>query len=74
MPDKTIKRVLQKHTKRLMLLPGVVGVAQGEFENKPCIKVYVTRKSQEVLGQVPSNLEGYRVIIEESGKFQALDK
>ena len=74
MPDKTIKRVLQKHTKRLMLLPGVVGVAQGEFENKACIKVYVTGKTQEILGRVPSNLEGYRVIIEESGKFQALDK
>ena len=72
MPDKTIEWVLKKYTKRLMLLPAVVGTAQGEYENKPCIKVYVTQKTHELLRQVPSNLEGYMVIVEESGKFQAL--
>jgi hypothetical protein len=74
MSDKAIKWVLEKNTTKLMSLPGVVGVAQGDFENKACIKVYVTGKTQGLLRQVPSNLEGYRVIIEESGKFQALDK
>jgi len=72
MPDKTIEWVLKKYTKKLMLLPGVVGIAQGEFENKLVIKVYVTRKTHELLQQVPANLEGYMVIVEESGKFQAL--
>ena len=74
MPDMTIEQVLKKYTKKYMLLPGVVGLAQGKFENKPCIKVYITRKTQELLRQVPSNLEGYLVIVEESGKFQALNK
>ena len=72
MPDNTIEWVLNKYTKKLMLLPGVMGIAQSEFENKPCIKVYVTVKTHELLRQIPSNLEGYVVIVEESGKFQAL--
>ena len=72
MPSKTIESVLKKHTQRLMLLPGVRGIAQGEFDCKPCIKVYVTGKTHELLRQIPSNLEGYMVIVEESGEFQAL--
>ena len=74
MPDKTIEWVFQKYTKKLISLPGVVGIAQGEFKNKPCIKIYVTGKTQQLLQQVPSDLEGYMVIVEESGKFRALDK
>jgi len=72
MPDKTIESVLKKHRQRLISLPSVVGIAQGEFESKPCIKVYVVRKTRELLRQIPSNLEGYMVCVEESGEFQAL--
>jgi hypothetical protein len=72
MPSKTIESVLKKHTQRLISLPDVIGIAQGEFDRKPCIKVYVTRKTHELLRQIPSNLEGYMVIVEESGEFRAL--
>ena len=73
MSSNTIESVLKKHAQRLMLLPGVRGIAQGEFDRKPCIKVYVTRKTHELLRQIPSNLEGYTVIVEESSEFRALD-
>jgi hypothetical protein len=57
-----------------MSLPGVLGVAEGEFGSKPCIKVYVIRKTPELLRRLPSNLEGYVVVVEESDKLQALDQ
>ncbi len=72
MSGKTIESVLRKHSQGLISLPGVMGIAQGEFDDKPCIKVYVARKTRELLRQIPSNLEGYTVSVEESGEFQAL--
>ncbi len=73
MPIETIELVLKKHRRRLISLPGVVGIAQGEYERKPCIRVYVARKTRKLLRQIPSNLEGYAVSVEESGEFQALE-
>lgn len=72
MLGETIESVIKKHSQRLISLPGVTGIAQGEYECKPCIKVYITGKTEELKGQIPSSLEGYTVIVEESGNFQAL--
>ena len=55
-----------------MAIPGVVGIGQGEFDGKPCIKVFVTGKNPEFLRQIPENLGGYPVILEETGEFHAL--
>ncbi len=73
MPKKTIEAVLKEHTGRLMSLPGVVGTAQGLCEGKPCIKVYVEKKTPDLVKQIPSTLEGYEVIIQETGEIRALD-
>jgi hypothetical protein len=72
-PGKTIESVLKEHGNRLMSLPGVIGVAQGKCGQKPCIKVYVARKTRELFQQIPCTLEGYAIHIEQSGKVQALD-
>jgi hypothetical protein len=72
-PAKTIESVLKEHGNRLMSLPGVMGVAQGQCGQKPCIKVYVARKTRGLLQQIPPTLDGYAVSIEQSGKFHALD-
>ena len=45
MPDVKIKEVLKRHTDELMSVPGVVGVAEGEFQGRPCIKVFVMDKT-----------------------------
>ncbi len=71
---KPIEEVLTINTKGLMSLPGVVGVAQGVWEGKPCIIVYVTKKESSLVKKIPEILEGYRIIIEETGKFKALPK
>ena len=72
MPDVKIKEVLKRHTNELMSVPGVVGVAEGEFQGIPCIKVFVMDKTQELLRQIPETIEGFLLQIEESGEFRAL--
>ncbi len=70
---KTIEEVLKQHTDRLMSLPGVVGTAIGECERKPCIKVLVVKRTPELVKTIPSTLEGFPVVIEETGEIRALD-
>ena len=42
-----------------MALPGVAGTAQGECGGVPCITVYVTRNTTEIIGQIPAEIEGF---------------
>jgi hypothetical protein len=72
MAAKTIEEVLKKHTGELMSVPGVVGTAQGICNNKSCIKVYVIKKTPELNKKIPNIIEGYPVVIEETGKIKAL--
>ncbi len=72
MAGKTIEAVLKQHTDRLMSLPGVVGTAIGVCEGTPCIKVLVVKKTPELVNEIPQTLEGYPVVIEETGEIRAL--
>jgi hypothetical protein len=72
MPTDSIEAVLKKHTSRLMSLPGVLGTAEARCEGKPCIKVYVTKKSPETLKQIPAAIEGYPVTVQETGEIRPL--
>jgi len=73
MQKKTIQTVLKEHTNSLMALPGVVGTGLGECSGKPCIKVFVVKKTAELVKQIPSTIEGYTVAVQETGKIRALD-
>ena len=74
MSVKTIKEVLKEHTEELMSIPGVVGIGQGLCNGKPCIKVLVIEKTSELEQKIPDNIEGYQVMIEETGEIKALPK
>ncbi len=74
MSAKTIEEVLKEHTEELMSIPGVVGIGQGLCNDKPCIKVFVIEKTPELAQKIPNSLEGYQVIIEETGEIRALPK
>ena len=74
MPEKTIEEVLREHTDSLMSLPGVVGTAQGQCSGQPCIRVFVVEKTEELLKQIPTTIDGYQVAIDETGEFKALDE
>ena len=56
-----------------MSVPGVVGVAIGEYGGEPCLTVYVAEKTQEVEERIPSQVESYPVVVEATGEFRALD-
>ncbi len=73
MPEKTLEAVLEKHTPRLMSLPGVVGTAHGLCAGKPCIKVLVIEKTLELVRQIGTTLEGYPVELVETGEIKALE-
>ena len=74
MAERTIEQVQEEHTDEWMTIPGVEGTAIGLFEDKPCIKIFASRKTRELRDMIPSTVEGYRVIIEETGTFRALNE
>ncbi len=69
---KSIEMVLREHTEQLLSLPGVVGMAVSECEGKPCIKVLVVKETPELVNKIPRTLEGYPVVIEETGEIRPL--
>jgi len=73
MPERTIEQVQEEHTDAWMAIPGVEGTAIGLYEGKPCIKIFTSSKPQQIRDKIPSTVEGYTVIIEETGAFRALD-
>jgi hypothetical protein len=70
MPAKTIGEVLSENSNDLLSTSGVVGTGQGLCDNKPCIKVFVTKKTERLMRKIPRVLEGYPVVIEETGKIR----
>ncbi len=69
---RPIADVLREQTDALMALPGVVGTAQGEQDGAPCILVLVVRLTEELQARIPGELEGYPVVIDETGEINAL--
>ena len=73
MSQKTIEQVQEKHTGNWLGIPGVEGTAIGLFEDTPCIKIFSSIKAEQLRTKIPMTIEGYPVIIEETGTFHALD-
>lgn len=72
MANKTIQKVLQDKTNEWMNLPGVEGVAIGEHQGESCIRIFTSVNPNDLREKIPSNVEGYPVIIEKTGGFGAL--
>lgn len=73
MTERTIEQVQEEHTDEWMAIPGVEGTAIGLSDGKPCIRIFTSSKPQQIRDKIPSTVEGYPVIIEETGAFRALD-
>jgi hypothetical protein len=72
-PRRPIREVLAEHTPRLMAMPGVVGTAESALPNgKPSILVLVVKRTPELERSIPRELDGYPVVIEESGEIHAM--
>lgn len=74
MPAKTIEAVLEEHTDEWMSIPGVVGTAIGASNGEPCIKVYVLEKTDELTEKIPSQVEGFPVVMQQTGEVRALEE
>ena len=70
MPANDLATVLRNHTPKLMAIPGVQGTAETLCADKPCIKVYVEKKTPDIEMQIPPNIEGYSVVIQETGTIR----
>lgn len=72
--QKDINTVLRDHEKELLAIPGVVGVYVGLLpDNKtPCLKVMVVEETEDVRERIPNSIDGYPVLIEESGVIRPL--
>ena len=49
---------------------GADGIGEGLHKSKPCIKVFVVKKSSESVQQIPAVLDGYTVVVEESEEIR----
>jgi hypothetical protein len=70
----SIEDVLKKHTPDLMSIPGVIGTAYGRKSGKDCILVLVAKKTTEITKKIPSTLEGFPIVIQETGDIRSLGK
>ena len=59
-----------------MAVPGVVGVYVGLLDDNktPCLKVMVVEKTEELTRKIPKSLEGYPVVLEETGVIRPIMK
>lgn len=71
--EKPIELVLIEQTDALMSVPGVVGTALGECDGTLCIKVLVAERTPALLAQIPSSLDGYPLVVEETGLIRAVE-
>lgn len=70
----TIDDVIKKHAHSLMAIPGVVGLYHGLNEDgSSCLKVMVKKMTPEVQGRIPKTVEGYSVVIEETGEIRPME-
>jgi len=56
-----------------MELPGVVGTAIALCDGQPCIKVFASGPVEPLEALIPGEVEGYRVVLEGTGPFEARD-
>jgi hypothetical protein len=66
----TISQVLSQHTKEWMQLPGVTGTGEGEKDGKPAVIIFVEHSSKELQAKLPQEMNGYPVVIEETGRVR----
>ena len=70
---RSIEQVQEDYTEKWMNISGVEATAIGQYKGKPCIMVFISINTSELRVKIPSTIEGYPVIIKDTGKFNALN-
>ena len=73
-PRRDINAVLHDHEKELLAIPNVVGVYVGLQEDgrTPCLHVMLVRDAPELRNAIPSEIEGYSVVVDITGEIRPL--
>jgi hypothetical protein len=70
MPRKSIDEVIAQYTSDLLAIEGVeVVYAAQDTEHNPVITIGVTQKNDATVNALPQVLEGYPVVIQETGEI-----
>ncbi len=70
---ETIEAALERVTDDWMKIPGVEGTGIGLCDDRPCIKVFVSRPASELDPPLPEEVGGHPVKLEPTGTFRATD-
>ena len=71
--NSDINAVLAAHERKLMAIPGVVGVYVGVLNDgkSPCLKIMLARRTPETK-QIPTRIDGWPVRAEVTGEIRPL--
>jgi hypothetical protein len=70
--SRDIVAVKERNETELLSLSGVVGVGIGECKKKPCIRVFVEKRTPELERRIPKQIEGIDVDVEVTGPIKPL--
>jgi len=68
---RPISEVLAAHTPDWMKLTGVIGTGETRKDGKPAIMIFTDSLSPEAKAKLPTQVEGYPVVIQETGTVKA---
>ncbi len=72
-PQRPIQEVLADHDEEILAIPGVTMIYVGaDAHGEPCLKVGVERATPEVEERIPRQIEGWPVVIEETGRIEPM--
>jgi len=71
--DQSLSLVIARNAEKLMGIPGVVGVYEGETAGKPVLRVMVLSRADSTVQRIPKTLEGYDVEVEVSGPIKPMN-
>jgi len=71
--DQSLSLVIARNATKLMGIPGVVGVYEGESQGKPVLRVMVLSRADSTMEKIPKTLEGYDVEVEVSGPVKPMN-
>jgi len=67
-PADTIAR----HAERLLSIPGVVGMAEGLLNGRPCIQIHLAVEDEALKRSLPAVLDDYPVVTMVTGEAELL--
>ena len=67
-----IEDVIQQQGRRLMAIPGVTGIGQGESGGRQVIIIMVKELTPELKAKLPKQLDGFAVRVDVIGEVNAL--